>query len=96
MSIPPSLKDLGVRPTTSGGEIKEFSESAEGIDVVIYDAAGGHWRELFNSDATNFGGSGIGNMGKVTATRNQWGSFEHSAIITVPPLGVLFFYKPAN
>lgn len=76
VSIPPSLKDQGLRPTTSGGEIKAFGESAEGIDVVIYDSPGGHWRELFNSDASDFGGSGMGNMGKVTATRNQWGLFR--------------------
>ncbi|WP_371412369.1 1,4-alpha-glucan branching protein GlgB [Aurantimicrobium sp. MWH-Uga1] len=58
--------------------------------------SGGVWAELFNSDAQDFGGSGVGNMGKVTATRDQWGSFEHSARISLPPLGVLFFYKPAK
>ncbi|MEG3035661.1 MAG: 1,4-alpha-glucan branching enzyme, partial [Aurantimicrobium sp.] len=58
--------------------------------------SGGVWTELFNSDATDFGGSGVGNMGKVTATKDQWNNFEHSARITLPPLGVLFFYKPAK
>jgi 1,4-alpha-glucan branching enzyme len=58
--------------------------------------SGGVWTELFNSDATDFGGSGVGNMGKVTATKDQWGAFEHSARITLPPLGVLFFYKSAK
>lgn len=58
--------------------------------------SGGVWTELFNSDAQDFGGSGVGNMGKVTATLDQWGSFEHSARISLPPLGVLFFYKPAK
>lgn len=57
--------------------------------------SGGVWTELFNSDSTDFGGSGVGNMGKVTSSTEQWGSFEHSARITVPPLGVLFFYKKA-
>lgn len=58
--------------------------------------SGGVWTELFNSDATDFGGSGVGNMGKMTATKDQWNNFEHSARITLPPLGVLFFYKPAK
>jgi glycogen debranching enzyme len=40
VSIPPSLKNLGVRPTRSGGELKVFSDTAEGIDVLIYDAPG--------------------------------------------------------
>jgi 1,4-alpha-glucan branching enzyme len=57
--------------------------------------SGGVWTEMFNSDSTDFGGSGVGNMGKVTSSTEQWGSFEHSARITVPPLGVLFFYKKA-
>ena len=58
--------------------------------------SGGVWTELFNSDATDFGGSGVGNMGKVTATKDQWSHFEHSARITLPPLGVLFLYKSAK
>ena len=58
--------------------------------------SGGVWTELFNSDAQDFGGSGVGNMGKVTATLDQWGSFEHSARISLPPRGVLVFYKPAK
>jgi glycogen operon protein len=40
VSIPPSLNDLGVRLTRSGGEIKVMSNSAEGIDVLIYDGPG--------------------------------------------------------
>ena len=56
---------------------------------------GGEWTELFNSDATDFGGSGVGNLGKVTATKKQWAHFEHSASVTLPPLGVLFLYQKA-
>jgi hypothetical protein len=35
-------------------------------------------------------------MGKVTATKDQWSHFEHSARVTLPPLGVLFLYKAAK
>ena len=32
-------------------------------------AAGGHWRELLNSDAEHYGGSGMGNLGGVEPPR---------------------------
>lgn len=56
---------------------------------------GGDWIELFNSDAQEFGGSGVGNYGKVTATATPWAHFEHSAVVTLPPLGVLFLQQKA-
>ena len=55
----------------------------------------GEWREIFNSDAGDFGGSGVGNMGTVTATAEPWSHMPASAEITLPPLGVLFFYQEA-
>ena len=53
----------------------------------------GYWREVLNSDAREYGGSGCGNYGGVYAS--DWGShgFPHSLRITVPPLGAVFF-KP--
>jgi len=54
---------------------------------------GGRWRELLNSDAPVYGGSGIGNFGGAEATPMPYESFGHSLSITVPPLAVLFF-KP--
>jgi 1,4-alpha-glucan branching enzyme len=54
---------------------------------------GGNWRELLNSDASLYGGSGIGNFGAAAATPMPYESFGHSLSITVPPLAVLFF-KP--
>ncbi len=46
--------------------------------------AGGTWREVVNSDATEFGGSGVGNGGWVNA--DSLGR----ASITLPPLGVVW------
>jgi len=37
VTIPPAIKDLGVRLTKSGGELKVYSSTADGIDVLIYD-----------------------------------------------------------
>jgi 1,4-alpha-glucan branching enzyme len=54
---------------------------------------GGRWRELLNSDAPSYGGSGLGNFGGAEATPMPYESFGHSLSITVPPLAVLFF-KP--
>ena len=54
---------------------------------------GGRWRELLNSDAPLYGGSGIGNFGGVEATPMPYEQYGHSLSITVPPLAVLFF-KP--
>jgi 1,4-alpha-glucan branching enzyme len=54
---------------------------------------GGRWRELLNSDAPDYGGSGLGNFGGAEATPMPYEDFGHSLSITVPPLAVLFF-KP--
>jgi 1,4-alpha-glucan branching enzyme len=45
--------------------------------------SGGRWREIMNSDATDYGGGGVGNMGIVVADEEGW------ANITIPPLGTL-------
>lgn len=50
----------------------------------------GRWKELFNSDAENFGGSGAGNGGVVDAQRQGRHGQPNSAEMTLPPLSVLF------
>jgi 1,4-alpha-glucan branching enzyme len=52
---------------------------------------GGRWREVLNSDAEQYGGSGVGNMGGVHAEDLPWHHQPHSAAMTLPPLGVLWF-----
>jgi 1,4-alpha-glucan branching enzyme len=51
---------------------------------------GGHWRELLNSDATLYGGSGQGNMGGVDAVPIPMHARKWSVTITLPPLGAVF------
>jgi 1,4-alpha-glucan branching enzyme len=51
---------------------------------------GGRWRELLNTDAEGFGGSGVGNFGAVEAEPLGWHGQEASAALTLPPLGVLW------
>jgi 1,4-alpha-glucan branching enzyme len=52
--------------------------------------AGGWWRELLNSDAADYGGSGVGNEGGVEAAPVAAHSHYHSLSLTLPPLAVLF------
>ena len=53
--------------------------------------ASGHWKELFSSDATRYGGSGVGNQGGVQADAIPHHGRDHSAEITLPPLGTVIF-----
>jgi len=54
---------------------------------------GGHWRELLNSDAPMYGGSGQGNLGGVDAAPVGRHGHLHSVTLTLPPLGAIFL-KP--
>ena len=51
----------------------------------------GAWREALNSDATLYGGSGIGNFGGVEAAPLPAHGRLHSITITLPPLSAVFF-----
>ncbi|AQT68455.1 1,4-alpha-glucan branching enzyme GlgB [Anaerohalosphaera lusitana] len=54
----------------------------------------GFWKEVMNSDAKEFGGSGQGNMGGVEASPAAFGGrFDHSLSITLPPLGIVAFKR---
>jgi len=50
----------------------------------------GRWDEILNSDAAEFGGSGVGNLGGVTAGPQPWGDQPASAELTLPPLAALW------
>jgi len=51
----------------------------------------GGWREVFNSDATSYGGSGVGNGGWVEARPEPLGADPASIEIVLPPLGAIVF-----
>jgi 1,4-alpha-glucan branching enzyme len=55
---------------------------------------GGEWQELLNSDAQDYGGSGVGNFGGVRAEPQPYDGHEHSISLSLPPLGAIFL-KPA-
>jgi 1,4-alpha-glucan branching enzyme len=52
---------------------------------------GGLWREVLNSDASEFGGSGWGNLGGVEASAVRLHGRPHSVCLTLPPLSTLIF-----
>ena len=53
----------------------------------------GEWREIFNSDAAEYGGSGMGNLGRIHAEPGALHGFEASASITLPPLSTIYFRR---
>ncbi len=50
----------------------------------------GTWREILNTDATPYGGSGQGNLGAVTTEPVPWHGCGDSALMTLPPLATLW------
>ncbi|MGY1787185.1 1,4-alpha-glucan branching protein GlgB [Geodermatophilus sp. SYSU D00698] len=51
---------------------------------------GGRWREVLNTDAEGYGGSGVGNYGGVDAVEEPWHGQPFSATVSAPPLGTLW------
>src|SRR5204863_151900 len=54
----------------------------------------GTWREVLNTDADIYNGSGIGNYGAVEATEEPWHGRPASTVMVLPPLAALWF-EPA-
>ncbi|MGO9543569.1 MAG: 1,4-alpha-glucan branching protein GlgB [Rhodomicrobium sp.] len=50
----------------------------------------GHWREILNTDAMDYGGSGSGNFGGVTAHGHAFRRFPAFADLTVPALATVY------
>ena len=52
---------------------------------------GGRWQEIFNSDASIYGGTDVGNQGFVDALDEGTHGRPYSLDLTLPPLGLLVF-----
>ena len=59
----------------------------EGYRVAL--PHGGSWREVLNTDAETYGGSGVGNLGRVQALDEPLHGRPASVTLRVPPLGVV-------
>ncbi len=53
----------------------------------------GFWKEVLNSDAAWYGGSGMGNLGGVEAHPIPFHGLPNSLNITLPPLAAVFFKR---
>jgi 1,4-alpha-glucan branching enzyme len=51
----------------------------------------GRWRELINTDAQSYGGSGVGNAGGRSTEHIPTHGQEQSLLLTLPPLATLIF-----
>jgi 1,4-alpha-glucan branching enzyme len=52
--------------------------------------SGGFWQEILNSDAKEYGGSGMGNLGGVSAIKESEHGRPYSVTLTLPPLSALY------
>ncbi len=55
---------------------------------------GGIWREVLNTDAREYWGSGQGNLGAIEASPLPHYKWPRSITLTLPPLGAVIL-KPA-
>ncbi|MGY6553287.1 MAG: 1,4-alpha-glucan branching protein GlgB [Wenzhouxiangella sp.] len=54
----------------------------------------GRYRELLNTDAPVFGGSGVGNQGWLDSDPEAWHGHAQSLALTLPPLAAVLFAAP--
>jgi 1,4-alpha-glucan branching enzyme len=50
----------------------------------------GRWREVLNTDATAYGGSGVTNGGTLETEEIEWHGRPVSAQVALPPLGAVW------
>jgi 1,4-alpha-glucan branching enzyme len=84
-----------------------FSPSGEPLACVVHFAAvphlgyrlglpaAGTWQEVLNTDAEQYGGSGVGNLGAVEALDEPWHGLPASTTLSLPPLGALWLRPTA-
>lgn len=64
-------------------------------NYIVGAPLGGYWKEILNSDATIYGGSGLGNYGGTEAMPWSVHARSHALSLTLPPLSVIVL-KPAH
>ena len=56
----------------------------------------GFWKEVLNSDAVEYGGSGLGNLGGVASLNAAFRNWQYHLSLTLPPLGTVIFKHEKN
>jgi len=83
----------------SDGELLACVANFAGVPHLDYRLglpAAGRWREVVNTDAHVYGGSGVGNYGAVTAIGTSSHGQPASAVLSLPPLGALWLRYHAS
>jgi 1,4-alpha-glucan branching enzyme len=67
-------------------------------DMLLAVPTEGTWREILNSDSSEYGGSGVGNLGEVQASPIPLHGRPCSVRVTAPPLSLVMFrhISPGN
>ncbi|HEY5853476.1 MAG TPA: 1,4-alpha-glucan branching protein GlgB [Aldersonia sp.] len=66
-----------------------FSGTTQG-DYRVGLPEAGRWVEVLNTDASDYAGSGVGNLGGVTATDRPWHGRPASATVALPHFGAIW------
>ena len=85
-----SFLRLGDSPTETFAVVGNFTP-VDRFDYRIGVPYGGYWKEVFNSNAACYGGTGLGNLGGMEATEAHWDGQAHSMPITLPGHSVTVF-----
>jgi 1,4-alpha-glucan branching enzyme len=64
-------------------------------ELMVVVPSAGFWRELINSDAESYGGSGQGNLGGLETEPEPWEGAAHTLLLTAPPLGLVVLQHEA-
>ena len=65
------------------------------MDYRIGVPSAGRWAEVLNTDASHYGGSGIGNLGARETAATDWHGRPQHLQINLPPLSTVWFQAPA-
>jgi 1,4-alpha-glucan branching enzyme len=84
--VVPALRRAGTRRARAGLRGQLLRDAARDYRVGL--PLAGRWREVLNTDAIGYGGSGMGNLGAVEAIPKPWHGRPASASIVLPPLSV--------
>ncbi|MGW0250485.1 1,4-alpha-glucan branching protein GlgB [Nocardia goodfellowii] len=68
---------------------------AEHADYRVGLPSAGEWTEIHNTDAIEYGGSGIGNLGAVRAADIPWHGRPYSATVTLAPNSAVWLADPS-
>ncbi|HUQ80687.1 MAG TPA: 1,4-alpha-glucan branching protein GlgB, partial [Gemmatimonadaceae bacterium] len=86
-----------VRRGADSADVVLFACNFAAVPRVGYEVGApveGVWTEILNSDASDYGGSGVGNFGSVETSTEPKHGRQWSLSLTLPPLGVVAFRAP--